>query len=141
MNTGDNVAIAHRFAQAWAAGGQHIVDELAAPDIVVSYPMPPEPIVGVEAFKAFLTELFAGLPDNSVSVDETVAEGDRVACRWTMRGTHNGELFGFPATGRSVQISGFTIYRIANGKVVEETGAGNTLGLLQQLGATVGPPQ
>ncbi len=141
MSTKENTTIAHRFAQVWAAGGLHIVDELAAPDIVVSYPIPPEPIRGAEAFKAFLTELTAGLPDVAVTVDDTIAEGDRVACRWTMRGTHEGPLFGFPPTGKSVQISGLTFYRIAGGKVVEETGVGNSLGLLQQLGAVVAPAQ
>ena len=135
MSTEDNKAIANRFAQVWAAGCLHIVDELAAPDLVVSYPMPPEPIRGPEAFKAFLTELIAGLPDVTVTVDDTIAEGDKVACRWTWSGTHKGPLFGFPPTGKPVQISGFTFYRIANGKVVEETGIGNTLSLIEQLRA------
>jgi len=103
--------------------------------------MPPEPIRGAEAFKVFLTELIAGLPDVTVTVDDTVAEGDKVACRWSWRGTHKGPLFGFPPTGKSVQISGFTFYRIAGGKVVEETGIGNTLSLMQQLGAVVAPAQ
>lgn len=141
MSTEENKAIAERFAQIWSAGGLHLVDELAAPDIVVSYPIPPEPMRGPEAFKAFLSELVAGLPDVSVTVDDIFAEGDKVACRWTMTGTHDGPLFGFPASGKRVEISGFTHYRIAGGKVVEETGAGNSLGLLQQLGAVVGPPQ
>ena len=135
MTTKENKAIAHRFAQVWAAGGLHVVDELAAPDIVVSYPIPPEPIRGAEAFKDFLKELIAGLPDVTVTVDDTIAEGDKVACRWTWSGTHKGPLFGFPPTGKPVQISGFTFYRIANGKVVEETGIGNTLSLIEQLRA------
>lgn len=137
MSTEQNKAIAKRFAQVWAAGELHIVDELAAPDIVVSYPIPPEPLHGAEAFKAFLTEFIAGLPDAVVTVDDTVAEGDKVACRWTVRGTQDGPLFGFPPSGRSVQISGFTFYRISDGKVVEEMGMGNALGLMQQLGADI----
>ena len=139
MSTRDNRAIAHRFAQVWAAGGLQIVDELAAPDLIVSYPIPPEPIRGAEAFKAFLTELIAGLPDATVTVDDTIAEDDKVVCRWTMRGTHEGPLFGFPRTGKPVHISGFTLYRIAGGKVVEETGIGTTLSLMQQLGAVIAP--
>lgn len=139
MSTEDNKTIADRFAQVWAAGGLHIVDELAGPDIVVSYPIPPEPLRGREAFKAFLTEFIAGLPDAEVTVDDMIAEGDKVACRWTMRGTQHGPLFGFPPSGRSVKISGFTFYRIADGKVIEETGMGNALGLMQQLGADIAP--
>ena len=140
MSIEENKGIAERFAQVWSARGLHLVDELAAPDIVVSYPIPPEPMRGTEAFKAFLSDLVKGLPDVTVTVDETIAEGEKVACRWTMTGTHDGPLFGFPATGKQVQISGFTHYRIVGGKVVEETGAGNSLGLLQQLGAVIGPP-
>lgn len=139
MSIEENKAIAERFAQVWSAGNLHLVDELAAPDIVVSYPVPPEPMRGPEAFKAFLGTLFEGLPDVRVTVDEMVAEGEKVACRWTMTGTHDGPLFGFPATGNQVQISGFAHYRIVDGKVVEEIGAGNSLALLQQLGAVIGP--
>jgi predicted ester cyclase len=61
---------------------------------------------GVEAFKAFLTELAAGLPDVSVTVGEMIAEDDKVACHWTMHGTHKGPRFGFSPTGKPVQISG-----------------------------------
>ena len=141
MNTEENKAIALRFAQVWTAGNLHLVDELAAPDIVVSYPHPPEPIRGAEGFKAFLEEVFVGLPDAVVTVDEMLAEEDKVACRWTMHGTHLGPWFGFPSTGKAVQLSGFTFYRIANGKVVEETGMGDALGLLMQMGAEIRPSQ
>jgi steroid delta-isomerase-like uncharacterized protein len=141
MSTSENKAIATRFAQVWAAGCLQIVDELAAPDIVVSYPFPPEPICGIEAFKAFLRQFVAALPDVTVAVDDMIAEGDKVAVRWTVRGTHDGPLLGLPATGRRVQVSGFAFYRIIGGKVVEETGIGNTLGLMQQLGAAIVPAQ
>ncbi len=141
MSIEENKAIAHRFGQVWAVGNLGLLDELASPDIVVSYPMPPEPLRGAEAFRAFLKEFFTGLPDSTVTVDDIIAEGDRVACRRTLRATHEGPLFGFPATGRQVRISGFTFYRIADGKVIEEAGAGNTIGLMQQLGAVIGPPQ
>jgi steroid delta-isomerase-like uncharacterized protein len=139
VSTEDNKAIARRFAQVWAAGGLDIVDELAAPDLVVSYPIPPEPLRGPEAFKGFIAELIVGLPDAAVTVDDMIAEDDRVACRWTLRGTHEGALFGFPPSGRQVEISGFTFYRIVGGKVIEEAGIGNTLSLMQQLGAKIGP--
>ena len=141
MSTIENKAIASRFAQVWAVGGLPIVDELAAPDIVVSYPFPPEPIRGAEAFKGFLRQFFEALPDVTVLVDDMIAEGEKVAVRWTFRGTHQGPLLSLSPTGRSVQVSGLTFYRIIGGKVVEETGIGNTLGLLQQLGAVAPPAQ
>lgn len=141
MSTTENKAIASRFAQVWAAGALQLVDELAAPDIVVSYPFPPEPIRGAEAFKSFLRQFVEALPDVTVVVDDMIAEGEKVAVRWTFRGTHEGPLLGLPPTGRPVQVSGLTFYRIVGGKVVEETGIGNTLGLMQQLGAVVSPAQ
>ena len=134
MSLEANKAIARRFAQVWAPGNLDIVDELAAPDLVVSYPVPPERIHGPEAFKILLAQIFGGLPDATVSVDEEIAEADKVAVRWTLRGTHKGVLLGIPPTNRSVEITGITFYRIVGGKVVEETGIGNTLGLMQQLG-------
>jgi steroid delta-isomerase-like uncharacterized protein len=134
MSVEANKAIARRFAQVWAPGNFAILDELAAPDLVVSYPVPPDPIHGPEAFKILLGQIFGGLPDATVSVDEEIAEADKVAVGWTLRGTHKGELLGIPPTNRSVEVTGITFYRIAGGKVVEERGIGNTLGLLRQLG-------
>jgi steroid delta-isomerase-like uncharacterized protein len=141
MSLEENKSIVQRFAQVWTAGNLHLVDEFAAPDIIVSYPNPPEPIQGAEEFKVFLKGIFTGIPDSKVTVDDIVAEDDKVACRWTMSGTHKGILFGFPETGNSIEISGFTFYRLADGKVVEEIGMGNALILLQQLGAVIGSAQ
>jgi steroid delta-isomerase-like uncharacterized protein len=134
MSVEANKAIARRFAQVWAPGNFDILDELAAPDLIVSYPVPPEPIHGPEAFKILLARILGALPDATVSVDEEIAEADKVAVRWTLRGTHKGELLGIPATNRSVELTGITFYRIVDGKVLEERGIGNTLGLMRQLG-------
>jgi steroid delta-isomerase-like uncharacterized protein len=138
-NTFENKKIVQRFAEVWSAGGLAIVDELASPDILVAYPFPPEPMRGREAFKDFLAKFFAALPDVTVSVDDMVAEGDKVAARWSFRGTHNGPLFGCPPTGRTVEGSGQAFYRVIDGKVVEEIGVGNTLGVLLQIGAVQMP--
>jgi predicted ester cyclase len=73
-------------------------------------------------------------------VEELVAEGDRVAERWTGRGTHLGELMGIPPTGRRVEAPGSVFYRIAGGRIVEFKGQLDMMGLMQQLGA-ISPPQ
>jgi steroid delta-isomerase-like uncharacterized protein len=70
-----------------------------------------------------------------------IAEGEKVVARWTCRGTHRGHFPGLPATGKTVQWSGMTIYRIVDGKVVEEKGEENVLGLLRQLGVLPQPQQ
>lgn len=132
--------IARRFGQAWTAGNLSVVDGLAAPDIVAFYAGMPEPIRSAEEYKQFLSDQwFVGLPDSRRTDDELIAEPGKVAVRWTCRGTHQGELFGVPATGKSVSLSGICIYRIDDGRVVDETGVSNMLGLLQQLGAIPAP--
>jgi len=73
-------------------------------------------------------------PDLNVTVDLIVAEGDLVSVRWTARGTNTGSGNGIPATGKSVQTTGITMFRFADGAIAEEWTAGNQLGLMRQLG-------
>ncbi len=89
---------------------------------------------GPEAFKQFLVSVHAGLSDLEIFNEDEIAEGDQVVVRWKMQGTHIGELSGIPPTGKHVKWTGITIYRIINGKVVEEKGEEDALGVLQQLG-------
>ncbi|HJT55201.1 MAG TPA: ester cyclase [Ktedonobacteraceae bacterium] len=134
MSTEENKAVVRRFVQVWGKGSPDIVDELAAPNFSVYYPFLRETLHGPEAFKHHLMGLHVGLPDVEVVNEQMIAEGDEVAVRWTMRGTHTGELSGIPPTGKQVMVTGITIYHLADGKVVEERGQEDALGLLQQLG-------
>jgi steroid delta-isomerase-like uncharacterized protein len=136
MTHAENKDLARRFLQAWSAGGQGLVDELAHPDLVVSYPHWGEPVRGREAFKALLTQTFAFFPDMRIEAEELLAEGDRVVVRWTYTATHqNHELFGVQPSGKPVRVAGFTMYKISNGKVIEESGLVDSFSLLSQLGA------
>ena len=141
MSADDNKALARRFIQVWIPGNLGLVDELAAPDITVSYPALGEPLRGEEAFKHLLTHFHAAVPDAEVSVEEQVAEGDKVAIRWRISGTHRGELLGIAPTGKSLAWTGITIYRLAGGKVAEERGEEDALGLMRQLGVIPAPAQ
>jgi steroid delta-isomerase-like uncharacterized protein len=134
MTTNENKAIAVRFGQVWGKGDMSIVDELASPQLRVSYPLMPAPTEGIAAFKEVLKMVHRAFPDLEIEIDEPIAEGDRVAARWTMRGTHEGDMMGLPPTGKRVVWSGITIYRIKNGKVVDEMGEEDGLALLRQLG-------
>lgn len=82
----------------------------------------------------------SAFPDARFTVEDMLAEGDRVAARLTMRGTHLGALNGIPATGRSVVVSGMSIERIAEGRIVEGWNENDALGMLQQLGVFPPPP-
>jgi steroid delta-isomerase-like uncharacterized protein len=134
----ENKAIALRFARVWDTDDPSILDELAAPDIRVSYPILPGPIQGAEVFKEVLAGVRSGLPDIKIEIGNVIAEGDFVVAPWTISGTHLGDLMGIPPSGRRVTWGGVTIYRIEDGKVVDERGEEDGLGLLRQIGAIPG---
>jgi steroid delta-isomerase-like uncharacterized protein len=80
----------------------------------------------------------SAFPDTKVSIDDMVAEGDKVAYRWTMRCTHKGTFMGIPATGKQIVVKGVEIYKIAGRKIIEAWNFPDTLGMLTQLGAIPG---
>jgi len=73
------------------------------------------------------------------TIDDAIVEGDKVAWRWTFRGTHTGPLMGIPATGKAIAFTGITIDRVAGGKIVERWNQADFMGLMQQLGAIPAP--
>ena len=83
--------------------------------------------------------LFAAFPDIQYTVEALLAEGDKVVVRWTARGTHTGELMGIPPTGKQVTVTGVNIGRVANGRIVEEWGEFDMMGMMQQLGVVPTP--
>jgi len=136
MPTEDTKSLARQFIQAWNAGRRNVVDDLAAPDLTVTYPHFPEPLEGPEAFKEMLAQTHHFFPDLTIEVEAVVAEGNQAVVHWRYRGTfQNGAMFGVEAAGQSVEVMGLTRYRIADGAVQEERGIVNNLGLMQQLSA------
>jgi steroid delta-isomerase-like uncharacterized protein len=117
------------------------VDELFAPTAVVHDPGRPAPEPGPEGQKQVISGVFAAFPDFRFTVEDLVAEGDRVAARFVGEGTHRGALFGLPPTGRRVRFSGMAIYRVADGQIQEGWAMFDALGMLQQLGALPGTIQ
>jgi steroid delta-isomerase-like uncharacterized protein len=86
-----------------------------------------------EAFTQSIADYLAAIPDMVVTVHRIVAEGDKATAYWTVNGTHGGELAGIPATGNPVTFSGHTMYRFADGQIVESWWAWDILGLMQQI--------
>ena len=134
MSTDENKVLARRFIQVWVPGNLSLLDELAAPDITVMYPVLGEPVRGAAAFKQLLAHFHAACPNAEISIEEQIAEEDRVALSWRVRGTHRGELLGIGPTGKSLAWTGITIYRFDGGKVRQERGEEDALGLMRQLG-------
>ena len=134
-----NKEMISRFGQVWGRGNPSILDELASNDIRVWYPLLPEPAVGIEAFKAVLAMVHEAFPDLDIEIGDLVAEGDVVVASWRLSGTHLGDLMGVPPSGAEVSWTGITIYQIKDGKVVDERGEEDGLGLLRQIGAIPEP--
>jgi steroid delta-isomerase-like uncharacterized protein len=76
----------------------------------------------------------SGFPDIQWTLEDMITEGDKVAARFTMRGTHNGEFFGVPATGKVIRIQAINFYRLVNEQIIEEYGQPDMLELLRQIG-------
>jgi steroid delta-isomerase-like uncharacterized protein len=131
-----NKRISRRVAEeGFSQGNVDVFDEIVAENFVNHDPgVPPELPPGREGLKA-LARLYKGaFPDTQLTVEDQIAEGDRVVSRYSVRGTHEGDFAGLPATGKQVTVTGITIDRIEGGKIVESWNEFNQLGLLQQLG-------
>ena len=138
MSAKENEAIVRRLMER-AYTNPEVHDELVADDYVGHFP--PNPTLhGPDGLKMFNSQAFTAFPDAHVAIEDLLADGDEVVVRWTLRGTHDGELRGgIPATGRRVEVSGITISRIREGKLIENWGNYDLLGMLQQLGVLPAP--
>jgi steroid delta-isomerase-like uncharacterized protein len=122
------------YEEGFNSGRLEVVDELAAPDFV-NHSAQGASSPGAESVKATARMTLARFPDRRYVLQDVVAEGDRVAVRWTMRGTNTGEHpGGSPATGRRVEITGYAFYRLEGGRLREQWAAIDRLDVLQQLG-------
>ncbi len=133
--TSPNEAVLQRYYEEVVNGGNlAAVDEIFAPDYHSHHNDPVALPPGPEGVKGFLAATREGFPDVSLTVDDMFAEGDRVASRWTLRGTNTGSFFGNPPTGKAAEWAGVVISRVVDGRIAEEWYNFDQLRLLQQLG-------
>ena len=131
-----NKAVARRFFdEVWNKGNLAVLNEIIAKDHVSSGPgtLPGLP-TGPEGTKQLVTMYRNAFPDLRFTIEEQIAEGDKVVTRWTADGTHQGELAGIPPTNKTSTVTGVAVDRIANGKVAESWGIFDQFGMMQQLG-------
>ena len=128
-----NKALIRRLFDEFYKGAVEVADEIFASDAVVHDPATGDRR-GVEGLKQRQRAQLANTPDFSMTLEDVIAEGDRVTYRWTMRATDTGGFMGRPPTGRPTTMTGITVVRIAEGKIVEGWHNYDMLGLLQQLG-------
>ena len=116
-----------------------LLDEVYAADFV--WHEPDQDIQGSEEARQFINMYKSAFPDLRVTVEDVLAEGDQAVTRWTIRGTHRGDLMGTAPTERKIEFKGISIHRIEGGKIVEEWNGYDTLGVMQQIGAVPSPEQ
>jgi steroid delta-isomerase-like uncharacterized protein len=131
-----NKALARRaFEEIWNRDNLAVVDELVAQNATFNDPsVPGGKFTGPEGLKQFVQIYRGAFPDVRITINDQIAEGDKVVTRWTAVGTHKGELMGIAPTGKHATVTGVDIDRYQGGKVVEAWASYDMLGLLQQLG-------
>lgn len=134
MSTKGNKAILQRIYEVFNAGDLVPLDQLIAADAVDHNPFPGQ-TPGLEGIKQMFTAFRTAFPDAHQTVEDMIAEGDKVVARVTLTGTQKGAFMGIASTGKKVTVTGIDIVRFANGKAVEHWGNEDDLGMMQQLGA------
>jgi len=134
MSEGNKFVIRRSFEELWNKGNLSVADELFTPNYSHHDPSTPDVGRGPESEKKRATLYRTAFPDLQLTIEDIIAEGQTVMARWSFRGTHKGDLSGIAPTGKQVTISGVSIARFTNGKMVEGWVNWDALGLMQQLG-------
>ena len=139
MSAEENKDTVHRFWGVWEEGNIDLVDELLAADYINHTPASPDQPTGPEGVKGVVAMFRSAMPDLRVVVEDMIAEGDKVAVRYTLEGTHEGELFGVSPTGQRLSIKSITVERVSNGKIRDHWRVTDSLDMMQQLGVIPAP--
>ena len=139
MSIEENKAVFRRIYEEFLNQGNFDVGKDLFVTNYVNHFIPPGQPQGLEGQTEFIAGFRAAFPDVQFTIEDMIAEGDKVVGRVTWRGTHQGELMGIQPTGKKVTVEGIDIIRFAGGKAVENWFSGDTLGMMQQLGAIPTP--
>jgi steroid delta-isomerase-like uncharacterized protein len=136
MSTESNKTLMDRFRDFINTADSDTANELISADASFYVPGRPAPLRGPAGYLEIIAMMRGGFPDIQWTIEELISEGNSVAARFTMRGTHRGDFFGVPATGNKITVQALNIYHLSDGKIVEEYGQPDMLGLMQQIGAS-----
>jgi steroid delta-isomerase-like uncharacterized protein len=135
MSVEEKKVFLHRWVdEVWNKGNLALVDEYVSDEYVYHEPSLPQPLRGPDGFKGLVAMYRTAFPDLTMTVEEAVVEGDKIAWRLQSRGTQTGPLMGIPPSGKEGRVTGTIISRFSNGKWVEDHMNLDTLGMLQQIG-------
>jgi steroid delta-isomerase-like uncharacterized protein len=135
MSGNKNAEFMKRFVEFINSASEKFAHELVSPEAIFHVPGRPEPMVGPAGYLMIIGMMRAGFPDIQWTLEEQISEGERVAARFTMRGTHRGQFMGVPPTEKTISVQALNIYHLTNGQIIKEYGSPDMLGLLAQIGA------
>ena len=138
MSEQNKAMVRRMIDEVWNGGNLAVVDELVSPDYVGHDPSYPSTIEGTEGFKQWVGMARGLFPDFNIVIDELIAEGDSVAGRISMSGTHEGEIMG-PPTGKHVTFTGMFLRRLVDGKFIQGWDQADAMGMFAQLGLLTAP--
>jgi steroid delta-isomerase-like uncharacterized protein len=121
------------YSEVMSQGNTEVIDELCAADFVDHDPFPGT-TGDLAGLKDFVAQIRAAFPDLQVAVDDVIVEGDRLAARSTLRGTHEGDFMGAPGSGRKVEVSGYDFVRMQDDQAAEHWGVIDSAALMEQIG-------
>jgi steroid delta-isomerase-like uncharacterized protein len=139
MSIEENKALVRRYFQEMDRGNLDVVDELIAEAYIDHNPALPGVGPGREGTRQYMRMLKAAFPDATHTIDDIIAEGDKVMTRVTARGTFLGECIGYQPNGNVVEISGIAVHRVENGRLVEHWAHADMAGFMRQIGAEAAP--
>ena len=142
MSTEQNKALVRRFLEkVWNEGDLAAIEECLATNYINHDPSVAGQPPGPEVYRRAVTQFRTAFPGLHTTIEQVIAEGDMVVVRGTDRATHHGEFMGIPATGKQVTVPWMAIYRVTDGKIVEEWVGTDSMGTLRQLGVIPVPGQ
>jgi steroid delta-isomerase-like uncharacterized protein len=139
MSAEESKAIMRQFWAVWEQGNVDLLDELLAPEYVNHTLAAPDLPPGPEGVKEVVSMFHSAMPDLKIVVEDMVAEGDKVATRYALEGTHRDELFGAAPTGERLSIKSITLERVSGGKIREHWRVTDEMGMMRQLGILGAP--
>ena len=145
MSADLKVIVRRLYEEAWNKRKTELMDSLVSPSHALHGPSPTisGSLIGPEAYKRQVLLFTAGFPDLRFTIEDVIAENEKVVSYWTISGTHMGEFLGIPPTNKKISVDGITIHYIMNGKIMDSYVSWDMWGMMQQLGLApaLGQPQ
>ncbi len=124
-----------KFEQMINTADEKLAAELIAEDSIFYAPTSPEPLIGAKGYLAIVQMMRAAFSDIQWPAEDFVADENKIAVTWICTGTHDGDFFGFPASGKTFKVRCMNFYYVAGGKIIRDVGCPDILGIMKQIGA------